>query len=404
VALFADCFHEVNGVALTCRQLAAFAERRGLAYMTLHGGPATRLSRRGPTATFEFRRGPLAVALDADFHFDPLFPRYRGAAANAVRDFGAEVVHVTGPGDTGILGAAVAHGLGLPLVASWHTNVHEYGARRLERAAARLPGPLRRGLAAAAGRLGLEVAMGFYRRASLILAPNPELIALLRARTGKSVLPMRRGVDTELFSPARRTQGGPFTCGYVGRLTAEKNLRLLPGLEQSLIRAGAPEFRFVIVGQGSEKEWLAARMRRARFTGVLRGEDLARAYADMDAFVFPSETDTFGNVIQEAMASGVPCVVSGSGGPRFLVESAQAGMVCPRPADFTAALLRLMRDPGLRRRMGENARAFARAASWDQVCGEVHQAYQRAASMTPPRGRRRPLRGAPQRAAWQGER
>ncbi len=137
---------------------------------------------------------------------------------------------------------------------------------------------------------------------------------------------MSRGIDTELFSPeyaspAHQTRlDRDFVIGYVGRLSPEKNVRLLAEIEQSLIRAGMSKYRFLIVGNGSEHGWLSSVMERATLPGVLRGEDLARAYASMDAFVFPSATDTFGNVVLEAMASGVPAIVTREGGPKYLVQ------------------------------------------------------------------------------------
>lgn len=382
VALFADCFHEVNGVALTCRQLASFAERRGLPFFSVHAGPATTRTGHGSITVLELRRGPLAFAVDTDFSFDPLFLRYRNHVVKEVERFRPDVIHITGPGDVGILGAIVAHQLRVPLLASWHTNIHQFGARRLQRVTSCLPEPWRNRLAAATEQRIFNWAVRYYRIARVILAPNPDLVSLIAARTGKPVMLMRRGVDSGLFAPVKRRLGGPFMLGYVGRLTAEKNVRSLVDIERALLRKGAPEFRFLIVGHGSERDWLAARLRHAEFTGVLKDEALARAYADMDAFVFPSRTDTYGNVVQEAMASGVPCVVSDAGGPGFLVETGQTGFVCSNAAEFAEAILQLMRDPCLLQRMRERSRAVACGASWDNVFDALYDAYRKAA--TPP--------------------
>src|SRR5260370_38854670 len=133
---------------------------------------------------------------------------------------------------------------------------------------------------------------------------------------------MQRGVETDLFSPAKRDRtGGPFTLGFVGRLQIEKNVRFLATIEKALQKAGQTDYRFLIVGDGSEREWLMANLRQADFPGVLTGEALARAYANMDLFVFPSYTDTFGNVILEAKPSGVPAGGTAGGGPKFRGES-----------------------------------------------------------------------------------
>jgi glycosyltransferase involved in cell wall biosynthesis len=112
-----------------------------------------------------------------------------------------------------------------------------------------------------------------------------------------------------------------------------------------------------------------------RDLGVLRGEALACAYAGFDIFAFPSETDTYGNVVQEAMASGVPCVVTGSGGPASIVTDGRDGFVCGSPEEFVQRVVQLGRDAGLRRQMGDLARRTALDASWDRVMESVYDAY-----------------------------
>src|SRR5262249_34052282 len=172
-----------------------------------------------------------------------------------------------------------------------------------------------------------------------------------------------------------------------GRLTPEKNVRLLAELERGLIEAGASDFRFLIVGEGSERAWLERRLRRAEFTGVLRGEALARAYASLDLFVFPSQTDTFGNVVLEAQASGVPCLVSSCGGPKSVIQTIQtggqsggqsgvSGMVADGARGFLSATLNLMSQPERLNRMREAALARAREFSWESVFEQVYQAYE----------------------------
>jgi glycosyltransferase involved in cell wall biosynthesis len=205
---------------------------------------------------------------------------------------------------------------------------------------------------------------------------------MLEERTGKPCLLMRRGVDTALYSPDRRRRtGGALVIGYVGRLSPEKNVRLLAPLEQALEQAGFSDFRIEIAGHGSQRQWLAANVRRLTDHGVLCGEALARVYAGFDIFAFPSETDTYGNVVQEAMASGVPCVVTGSGGPAHIVTHSHDGFVASSPDAFIQAVLQLARDPQLRARMAANAHTTALTASWDRVFEGVYSAYRRALAL-----------------------
>jgi phosphatidylinositol alpha 1,6-mannosyltransferase len=209
-------------------------------------------------------------------------------------------------------------------------------------------------------------------------APNPELIELLERGTGKPCFLMERGVDTDIFDPARRERrDDTFTVGFVGRLTVEKNVRLLVDLERALIQAGLMNFRFLIVGQGAEEQWLRSSLRSAEFAGVLHGAQLGRAYANMDVFVFPSLTDTYGNVVLEAISAGVPAVVSDGGGPRFVVRQGETGFVARSLEEFRNHVMDLARQPELRARMRISARQQALAASWDKVFENVYAGYER---------------------------
>ena len=161
----------------------------------------------------------------------------------------------------------------------------------------------------------------------------------------------------------------------MGRLTPEKNVRFLAELGSGLQAKGHSNFEFVIVGEGSEEHWLRAHVRNATFTGVLRGEALAEAYANMDLFAFPSYTDTFGNVILEALASGVPAVVTNSGGPKFLVDPGVTGYVAGDAAEFVIAVEKILTDSTLHAIMREAAVAFAAQQSWDAVFESVFQVY-----------------------------
>jgi glycosyltransferase involved in cell wall biosynthesis len=189
---------------------------------------------------------------------------------------------------------------------------------------------------------------------------------------------MPRGVDAELFHPAKRRrdpEDRDFVLGFVGRLSVEKNVALLATVQQQLEMLGFTNFRFLIVGHGAEEVWLRERMPRAEFTGVLKGEALSTAYANMDLFVFPSHTDTFGNVVLEALASGVPAIVTPAGGPCTIVADGETGRVVD-DENFAAAVAAVLGDPVQHARMREAARAYALTASWDSVFEGVYAAYE----------------------------
>lgn len=376
VAFFTDSFHEVNGVALTSREFVAHARRRQLPLFSVHAGPRTCASQDGSVTTWEFKRGRVRWNLERDLAIDILFLRYRRQLMRLLQGFKPDLIHITGPGDAGILGALASYELKVPFVASWHTNLHEFAERRIERALARWPERTRSTVARWMLGWSLDRCMQFYGFARATFAPNPELVGLLETRTHRPCHLMQRGIDAALFSPSRRARtDSKFTIGYVGRLSPEKNVRLFVPLERALIAAGLSDFQFLIVGDGSERLYLAGTLDRARLPGVFRGEALAEAYSSMDALVFPSETDTFGNVVLEAMASGVVPIVSGAGGPRYLVEDGKTGYVARDLDQYVRALVELESKPMERRLMAQAARASAQWYSWNAVFDRVHEQY-----------------------------
>jgi glycosyltransferase involved in cell wall biosynthesis len=380
VAYFPDSFHEVNGVAHTSRNFVDFAGRRGLPFLCVRAGGRERaFEQDGELRTLELRRSRLSVAIEKDLAFDPFFWRYRGLIERELERFRPDVIHITGPSELGIFGAYFAWKLGVPLAASWHTNVHEYAGRRLERLTRWLPERHAAALGRSVEAGAFRAVTRFYRLAKVLFAPNEELCRTLEEATGRPCRRMQRGVDTALFAPSRRTRGedDAIVLGYVGRLSIEKNVALLARVERELAAMGVGGVRFVIVGHGSEEAGLRASLARAEFAGVLGGEALARAYADMDVLVFPSHTDTFGNVVLEALASGVPAVVTGDGGPRFIVREGETGFVAA-DGEFSSVVARLARDRVLLRTMRAKAREYALGCSWDTVFERVYAGYEEA--------------------------
>jgi phosphatidylinositol alpha 1,6-mannosyltransferase len=372
VALFADTFYEVNGAARTCREWDAFARRRKLPFLCVRWGHARALS----AEVCELVRSGLAFLVDSDLRFDPCFYRILEPVQKQLEAFQPDVIHVTSPGDLGIVGTVLAARLKTRLALSWHTNIHEFASRRMQQLFGWIPRCVRTHSAQAVEQFVLDRVCWFFGRGDLLFAPNPELRSLLETRTGKPVFPMGRGIDTELFRPDRRRRTeGTLVIGFVGRLMPEKNLRLLPRVAEALRAAGIRDFRFQITGAGSERDWLEHNLSPAEFTGVLSGVPLARAYANMDIFAFPSHTDTFGNVVQEALACGVPAVVTANGGPRFIVRNGISGFITASDGEFCERIVQMGREVALRREMGRAARWQVEDQSWDGVFQEVYDAY-----------------------------
>jgi phosphatidylinositol alpha 1,6-mannosyltransferase len=391
IAYFPDSFHEVNGVAHTSRNFAAYARRHNVPMLCVRAGQTTRLlAPDGSVEALELGRSPLAVHLEKDLSFDPLFFRYSDLISATVRAFRPDVIHITGPSELGLFGAYFAHQLNVPLVASWHTNLHEYAARRMHWLSRHLgrAGP---GIERTVEAASLHIASQLYRRAEALYAPNPTLCTLLERTIHRPCHLMQRGVDTDLFTPARRTRAPDDTeivLGYVGRLSVEKNVALLPKVDAQLRTLGITP-RWLIIGHGAEEATLRHALPNADMPGVLRDEALAAAYTNMDLLIFPSHTDTFGNVVLEALASGVPAIVTPDGGPAHILRSATqaAGICCAKCAatatpgrvaideEFAATIAAVLNDPITRAAMRQTARTYARRCSWDAVFDKVIAAY-----------------------------
>ena len=313
VVLFADSFEEANGVATVSREFAAFAKEHELPFCCVRAGPKRQIGAHGSVTTLELDRSRASFPLDRDLHCDPFLSRHKNWVMDRMQEFRPDLIHITGPGDFGVLGFWVSHELGIPLAASWHTNLHQYASQRVQSVLKLLPCGVRQRIGSLAEELSLNAAMRFYRLAHFVLAPNQEMVDELARRTQRPAYLMAHGVDTRRFSPAPgKCAGKLLSIGYVGRLTPEKNVRWFRELERTLVAEGAPSFHLVLVGDGSERAWLSENLEFGELPGVLREDKLAAAFAEMDIFVFPSYTDTFGLVILEAMASGVPVIVTPS--------------------------------------------------------------------------------------------
>jgi len=385
MALFPCTYREIDGVANTSRQFAAFAKERGFPFLLVHAGPRDEVVTEGSITRVQLRRSRLKFPLDGHHEFDLLLLRHYPRLLRLVRDFSPDVIHITGPSDVGILGTLLAHNLGVALAASWQTNLHQFARCRVSRLLSSWPVNLSAKLAAAAEFVSFHAAARFYKIPRLLFAPNCELVELLGKTTGKPCFLMSHSVDTEVFSPAFRDRpAGPFRIGYVGRLTPEKNVRFLAQLERDLLAKGNRDFRIILIGEGSEEKWLRENMQHAEFSGWLTGKDLSRAFADMDAFVFPSETDTFGLAVLEALASGVPAVVAPRGGPAYTVEHGKSGYIAKRFDEFASLLTILMTQPELHHSMRLEARHRALSmGSWEQIFAGMYKTYERYARSAP---------------------
>jgi glycosyltransferase involved in cell wall biosynthesis len=297
------------------------------------------------------------------------------ATVEALAEGRYDLVHLCSPGPAGVAAGLIARTMELRLVGSYHTELGAYAALR--------SGDMRL-------RAGMDAVLaGFYGLCSVVLSPSAPADDSLRALGVPDVRIARwdRGVDTARFDPALRTdtgrRPGELAVLYAGRLTKEKGADLLA---DSFLRAHAadPRLHLVLAGGGPEEGTLRDRLgERATFLGWLEGEALARAYASADAFLFASRTDTFGQVILEAQASGLPVVAVDEGGPRTLIEDGRTGLLRPPDAGALAdAILELAADPARRRRLAAAALEEVRARTWQRALERLAEGYRLALGET----------------------
>jgi phosphatidylinositol alpha 1,6-mannosyltransferase len=377
VAFFSCVYHEMDGVAKTTRHFEAYAERNELPLLMIHAGPRNEITSTGSVTNIELKRSPLKFPLDRAHEFDLLFWRHRRKLEPLLRHFRPDMIQITGPSDVGMLGTWISQGMGIPLAATWQTNLHQYARRRAAAALSFVPQAITSKPLEAMESASFTALARYYRIPKLLFAPNRETVQSLEAATGKPCFLMSHAVDTDVFKPEfRNRQGGPFQIGYVGRLTTEKGVRQLARLEEALLSTGHQDFRIVVVGEGGEEAWLRKHLRQADFRGVLTGPELSRAFADFDLLAFPSETDTFGLVVLEALASGVPAVVTGSGGPKYSVEHGITGYVANSFDEFVGYTASLMDHPNLLSTMRTATREQALKTSWDQIFDGMYESYE----------------------------
>lgn len=300
------------------------------------------------------------------------YPEVRLAYGSVLRlrrilaHFGADVVHLASPFVLGWRGIQAAHQMSLPSVAVYQTEVPGYAARY--------------------GAAFLEEVLWshvntMHNLATTTLAPSTAAVDQLRRHGVDRVHLWRRGVDGVRFHPAKRDEAwrreignGDLLIGYAGRLAPEKQVQDLAVLD------ALPGTRLVVVGSGPEREALERQLPNAHFTGFQSGEELARTMASFDVFVHPGESETFGQTLQEAMASGVPVVATGRGGPLDLVDQSRNGWLY-RPGDLRqlrGQVEDLLGDAAKRAAFARCARETVEDRTWSAVGDQLVRHYEKA--------------------------
>jgi glycosyltransferase involved in cell wall biosynthesis len=358
-------FPQINGVSRTLSQLVAFLAGQGdeirLYLPRYRSAPVL-----PPTVSAQG-----FAAMPVPFYPEVLLPMVRPAVLR--KDFAAfrpDLVHIATEGPLGWAALRAARQLGLPVVSSYHSNFSQY--LRLY------------GLGWLAGGCWRYLRW-FHNATRATFCPALSTLEDLQGRGFKRLHLWGRGVDSQRFDPPwrdremRRAWGAgedTLVLLHVGRLAVEKNVTMLL---DAFIRLAGDNVRLVLVGDGPLRPLLEANAdQRVIFAGYRQGEELARFYASADLFAFPSLTDTFGNVLLEAMASGLPAVGFRVPGPQDVIRD-DTGLLVNEvgAAPLAAALTGLLSDPRHRRQLSSQARAHAETLTWKVIMGGLRAEYLR---------------------------
>jgi len=369
---------QINGVSRTLGRLVEHLARRGHQVLLVH--PQYEEAERGGPgleniSTVTLKAWPLPFYREVLLARPPF-----GAYKQALIAFGPDLVHVATEGGLGLSALRFCRRRGWPVVSSYHTNFDAY-ARHYRLGWA---GPLVR-----------RYLKWFHNQSQATFVASARAMQTLEGAGYQRLKLWPRGVESGQFRPCRpgaarlrERLGIPeksIVTGHCGRLAAEKNIGYLAEALAAMLRH-APTAHVLVVGDGPQRGLFEQTLRatpgvagRVHFTGYLRGDALADAYAAMNTFAFASRTETFGNVMLEAMASGLPVVALGEGGPRDVIRHGETGLLLPpeaRPEKMAGVLMEWAENPNEIHRLGMAARQYAEAASWEMIMDRLGMDYE----------------------------
>lgn len=369
IALITDTYYAINGVSRTYQQMAEYCFKKNINLDIFTIGEDKKLTSHGSINIYQF-----AASWPVNYYYDlPPFdvkiisPGLKETFAKNKYD----IIHLATPGSLGIAVRSMLAKDDTPIVGVFHTLLAEYAGNWTEKGLERFPEILKNQGASLAQAAVWQFLKWFYAKSNIVLAPSREIIKkidILKKPT--AIFP--RGVDIEKFNPNFKTKQNKIPVAlYVGRLSTEKNLDLLVEIFKN-----RKDCHLWLVGDGPYKAGLKAQLPKATFYGYLTGKELSKVYANADFFVFPSITDTFGNVILEAQASGLPVIVTDIGGPQELVSQGKNGLIAkPNYKSFDLAIKYLAKNTKKRCQMGKISRQQAIKKSWPKAFNKLFKIY-----------------------------
>lgn len=366
IAIFTDTYEpDVNGVAVTLKHYTNFLEAKGIEYIVF--APEHKDAERFASQIHRFKSLPFY-----------LYPECRLALPNMfkmkaeLQRFKPDIIHIVTPFNIGYFGIRYAKKLNIPVVGSYHTNFDKY----LEYYNLQF-----------LAKFIWRYMRWFHKPLQRIFVPSYDTIEQLRRKGFTNLRIWPGGVDCELFHPGYSREKirekykikEDYILSFVGRLAPEKDIATLMNIAERLPQPLKDKVHWLIVGDGPSKtEMMEQAPNNMTFTGFLNGTDLAEVYSVADIFVFPSATETFGNVVIESLASGSPVIGANSGGVKNLIRPNETGFLCEpkNVAQFVHSISMMIENDTLRTAMSENARAFAMTQTWEAIFERLLEDYE----------------------------
>lgn len=374
IAVFSDTFDQINGVAITYKELVKYAEKNNIQLDVFTQGEKDSVETFGTARVFRFKPA-LPVKFYSELYFDPILPNKK--MLRKVKNGNYDIIHSSALGSLGINAIIIAKRLGIPIAAEYNTDVPKYILPRVQKTFKFLPGFMHKIISFPMEAILRKYIKTYYRKCDLVLTVSEYNKEQLEKLIHKEVAIFSRGVDITNFNPSKRKpdfkkQYQSVLALYVGRISVEKNIQILINIFKD-----RDDLRLILVGDGPYREEMQKRLPSAVFTGpVYDREKLAQIYSSCDFFLFPSETETFGQVITEALSSGLPVVVSDKGASHEQVTHGEDGFIYNNESELREQINFLtFNEPG-RRKMGEKARASVLRHSWDSVFNRLMCQYQ----------------------------
>lgn len=366
IAIFTDTYTpQVNGVAKTLERLTNYLHRKGIDYTLF--APQNVKDNNENNHVQKLKSIPLAV-----------YPECRLALPNLhfvkkkLEHFQPDLIHVATPFTMGLLGKYYATKLNIPLVGSYHTDFDAYlSYYKMDFLSPVLWNYLR----------------WFHNSLQKTFVPSLETFKQLKEKQFHHLSIWSRGVDCNLFNPKGNDAGirqnysitAKHILTYAGRLAPEKDIETLQSVIAMVNENRANDVHWLIAGDGPLAKEMKARFNKKNvtLTGYLKPERLAHVYAASDLMVFPSATETFGNVVLESMACGTPVIGANAGGVKNIISNTKNGLLCtPKcPHEFANAIHSLLEDQDARQKMGIAARHYALSQSWDNIFARLVDEY-----------------------------